>query len=290
MENRIPNVIIRKRLRKEVNYGCPICRSPFLAYHHFDPPWEPNHIHNLEGMIALCPLHHAQADVGTWTNQELRNMKKDKLEKSINGQIHWSLGQSVIVAGSNLFLGNNISFRLLGREIFKIKEIRPKTVVLNALLFNEKDQPILQILEDDIIIAPELVDDFNCTASANRIRVDVKESNSFFEMNYSRRSLDYIIGLLDDELQRSGDVISLINQKLVEDKISLIEIKFCINTSHINLECRVPDIVFDFRKSGQDRASLYGKFFGTSGCLSINFHDVKTGTNIEYVSLGNNLR
>lgn len=25
-------------LRREVGFGCPVCRSPFLTWHHFDPP------------------------------------------------------------------------------------------------------------------------------------------------------------------------------------------------------------------------------------------------------------
>lgn len=283
MENRTPNVGMRKHLRKEVNYGCPICRSPFLAYHHFDPPWEPNHIHNIEGMIALCPLHHEQADVGTWTNEEFRNMKRANYN-SINGQVHWSLRKSVIVAGRNLFLGSNIAFKMLGQEIFKLKEIRQNTVVLNALLFNEKKQPVLQIVDNDIILAPDLVKDFNCTASANRIRVDVRDNNSFLEITYSRKTLDNIISLLDEELRENENVISLIKKKEIDNQISLVEIKFNIYTEEFDFKCRVPDMVFDFRKSGLDSAKFSGRFFGTNGCLTIEQNG------IELISLGTNLR
>ena len=40
MEERaaIPD-LVKVTLRTEVGYGCPICRSPFLTWHHFDPPY-----------------------------------------------------------------------------------------------------------------------------------------------------------------------------------------------------------------------------------------------------------
>ena len=52
----------KEGLRREVGYGCPVCRSPFLEFHHFDPPqykekhWRP------EGMIAMCRDCHPDAD------------------------------------------------------------------------------------------------------------------------------------------------------------------------------------------------------------------------------------
>src|SRR4051794_36852278 len=72
-------------LRREVGFGCPVCRSPFLTWHHFDPPvhgprgtgmhWRP------EGIIAMCPICHPDADekggsAGAYSTEELRAMKK----------------------------------------------------------------------------------------------------------------------------------------------------------------------------------------------------------------------
>src|SRR5450432_802629 len=70
-----------EKLRQEVGFGCPVCRSPFLTWHHFDPPehvekhWRP------EGIIAMCRVCHDDADekgnrAGAYSKEELRAMKK----------------------------------------------------------------------------------------------------------------------------------------------------------------------------------------------------------------------
>ena len=83
MPSRKPGKEIRDLLRREVNYGCPVrfpdgsgCGCPVLTYHHFDPPWAGNFVHNPDGMIALCKLHNDLADGGMWTDSQLRAMKR----------------------------------------------------------------------------------------------------------------------------------------------------------------------------------------------------------------------
>jgi hypothetical protein len=75
--SRTPPSKLRLELRREVGFRCPIpgCGSPYLTWHHFDPPWQPQHRHNPPGMIALCPTCHELADGGKWTPQQLRQLK-----------------------------------------------------------------------------------------------------------------------------------------------------------------------------------------------------------------------
>ena len=73
--SRTPPVAVRRELRREVGFGCPVsgCGNPYLEYHHFDPPWEKEHHHDLARMIALCAEHHAKA--AAWTIDDCRAMK-----------------------------------------------------------------------------------------------------------------------------------------------------------------------------------------------------------------------
>jgi len=73
MSRTIP-VPIRRELRKEVKFRCPLCGSPFLTYHHFDPTWSEMErrgtediVHDPQGIIALCRKHHDIADGGAFT-------------------------------------------------------------------------------------------------------------------------------------------------------------------------------------------------------------------------------
>jgi hypothetical protein len=55
-------------LRREVNLGCPVagCGSPFLTWHHFDPPWKLEHHHRPDefraGVGERCPGLGRRAD------------------------------------------------------------------------------------------------------------------------------------------------------------------------------------------------------------------------------------
>ena len=54
----------------------PDCGSPYLTWHHFNPPWSERHHHDPDGMIALCLQHHEQADAGTFTVEQLRDLRQ----------------------------------------------------------------------------------------------------------------------------------------------------------------------------------------------------------------------
>jgi hypothetical protein len=74
-----------RKLRQEVGFGCPIpragraCGNPYLAYHHFDPPWTVEQHHNPAGMVALCAEHHAKADARAFPIEYLRKLKAERV-------------------------------------------------------------------------------------------------------------------------------------------------------------------------------------------------------------------
>jgi hypothetical protein len=101
-KSRTPWVDVRRALRREVGFGCPVdgCGNPYLYYHHFDPPWEIKHHHNPEGMIALCGEHHPKADAGAYTKDQLREFKRAGAG-NVRGRFEWMRRDLLGVAGSN---------------------------------------------------------------------------------------------------------------------------------------------------------------------------------------------
>jgi hypothetical protein len=89
--DRSPPIEIRRLLRREVGFGCPVptCASPFLSYHHFDPPWSVREHHNPAGMIALCPIHHPLAHGGVFSKAQLRRMKHQGAPDRVRGRFGW---------------------------------------------------------------------------------------------------------------------------------------------------------------------------------------------------------
>ena len=101
--NRVPPRIAREILRKEVNFGCPIegCGSPYLEYHHFDPTWKEKQHHDPKGMVALCNEHHPKADSGTWTKEQLREIKNKPYLKNrqLLSKFDWLRQDILFMAG-----------------------------------------------------------------------------------------------------------------------------------------------------------------------------------------------
>jgi hypothetical protein len=105
VERSNPPAAIRRTLRQEVLFGCPVesCGSPYLTWHHFDPPWREREHHDPAGMVAMCLQHHKEADVNAFSDEQLRKMKTDPyLRRSGSppeGTFHWRREQLVVRAG-----------------------------------------------------------------------------------------------------------------------------------------------------------------------------------------------
>lgn len=112
--NRTPPKPIRRALRREVGFGCPIpdCGSPYLTWHHFDPPWSKHQHHNQAGMIAMCEEHHRKADQRTWTPGQLRELKRagKGSRQQVKGKFDWMRSQLLGVLGGNFYLDVPILF------------------------------------------------------------------------------------------------------------------------------------------------------------------------------------
>lgn len=97
-----------RALRQEVGFGCPIpsCGSPYLQWHHFDPPWHELKHHDPAGMIALCSEHHAKADGGTFTRDQLRTLKATAHDREIGGRFDWLRRDLIVRVGTNFYFNS----------------------------------------------------------------------------------------------------------------------------------------------------------------------------------------
>lgn len=59
LQRRIP-AAVKRAVRQGCGFGCAICGSALVQYHHFDPPFEAARKHRPEGMVLLCPTCHTR--------------------------------------------------------------------------------------------------------------------------------------------------------------------------------------------------------------------------------------
>lgn len=97
---------VKKQLRKEVGFGCPVsgCGNPYLTYHHFDPEWHIEQHNDPARMIALCRQHHDKA--AAFSIEECREMKRNALARAapVQGRFDWMKRDIVAIAGGNAYL------------------------------------------------------------------------------------------------------------------------------------------------------------------------------------------
>jgi hypothetical protein len=132
---RTPPATVRRILRSEVGFGCPIprCRSPFLEYHHFDPEWHVEQHHRPEGMIPLCPTHHAQASA--FSQQQLRELKTAAQERGpATGRFEWLRRDIVGAVGGCLYHETPILVQLRNEPMVWFERDEVGHALLNVAL------------------------------------------------------------------------------------------------------------------------------------------------------------
>ena len=136
MQRKPPAHICRK-LQEEVNYGCPICGSPFLTWHHFDPPWIEYPHHNPEGMIALCAEHAKMADAGIYTKDQLKYYKATPVIKGkISALWPWEPENVVFLMGGSIFFGVRPLLTLQQKKVFSATRVLKTGATAHSIVFD----------------------------------------------------------------------------------------------------------------------------------------------------------
>lgn len=139
---RKPPADVLKALRSEVGFHCPaptregICGSPYLSWHHFDPPWRTENHHRVEGMIALCREHADKADSGAYTDDQLRRFKQRGAESaaSIRGEFGWMRNNLVARVGGNFYVDTPILVAITGMPLIWFERNKYGELMLNYRL------------------------------------------------------------------------------------------------------------------------------------------------------------
>ncbi|MFN0198296.1 MAG: HNH endonuclease [Planctomycetaceae bacterium] len=196
---------VRKYLRKEVNFGCPKCRKPFLEFHHFDPPYEEEPHFRPEGMIALCPECHRVA--GNWDKDKIRQLKSSKnIEKPVRGCFDaWENDRQVIVRlGGNYCLVKNVPLSIGGIPIIRFsKNAETGWLQVSLWLKNKHDDFVLTIEDNDILVLPENVHDLHVTVSKHELKVWIEPDDIGLDLKFKWITLDELEKLISKDRKRS---------------------------------------------------------------------------------------
>jgi hypothetical protein len=166
--------MIRMALAEEVGFGCPVegCGSPYLSWHHFDPPWSERQHHEPQGMIALCRTHHDMADVGTFAADELREMKmngRDRAE-ALQGRFEWRRRKLLAVVGGFFLYDVPVPVRLGEAPLIWFNRHDRQRYLLNVAMPSTVGEPRLCI-DDNFWIEVGRPKTFECPSSGKLVSV-----------------------------------------------------------------------------------------------------------------------
>jgi hypothetical protein len=149
---REPPIAVRRQLAKEVGFGCPVegCGSPYLMWHHFDPPWRVREHHEPEGMIAICRDHHSEADAGAFTDAQLREMKhlgRDR-SKELGAKFNWMREDLVAVVGGNFYVRTPIAMRVQDMPVVWFNRDEEDRLLVNLQAPTTSGQPRMTMIDN----------------------------------------------------------------------------------------------------------------------------------------------
>jgi len=207
--NRNPPVAVKKTLRKEVNFGCPVpnCGCPLLTWHHFDPPWHIQNHHNPDGMIALCTSHHPMADAETFSKDQLHSFKKSpNILESIKNKFEWYPERSLIRLGG-CYACDWCRITIGKVKVLEIKKDESGLTCIDLLLEDEKTRVLAEMDSNLLVTYPENVHDISISASANKIKIWSEERQVGFECHYSRKSPEDIEQMIENDFPEMPDFV-----------------------------------------------------------------------------------
>jgi hypothetical protein len=269
LPSRDPGDQIRYSLRREVNYGCPVryqdgtgCGSPILVFHHFDPPWIGNYIHNPDGMIALCSEHHHQADGGLWTKEQLRQFKKNPfVDDVLRIQWPWRPETLVMKVGPSLVMGSGSPIRLDGLPVMRfhphmIEELGERSIIFDSDIRDAKKNRWLRISDGWFDLSLEDTTDVIFTPQTKTITAR-HDDQTFISLRFQKYRLhefkDWILSFMTKEetaisaqkgVERVGAVDSdgLVSVVILEGKFRTDKVAVEIKGHRMHFESFIPGL------------------------------------------------
>jgi hypothetical protein len=173
---------VKTALRQEVGFCCPVqgCGSPYLTWHHFDPPWRVEHHHRPEGMIALCRPHADKADHGSFTDDQLRELKQLGRARAAmaRGQFDWMRRDLLAVVGGNFYYETPVIFQVGNTPCIWFERDEDGYLLLNFKMPTIGGRPRAQIERNFWNVSPA-VEEVICPPSGRLIEVAYPNGDKF---------------------------------------------------------------------------------------------------------------
>lgn len=172
--NRTPPKAVRTQLAEEVGFGCPVegCGSPYLTWHHFDPPWSEHPHHDPDGMIAFCSQHHDAADANAYDVDELRLMKAKGRDRNLalQARFEWRRRRLLSVVGGNFYYETPVPVQIGPKPVVSFNRDDDDRLLLNVVMPSTVREPRLYV-DDNFWIESGIQSSVECPPHGRLVAV-----------------------------------------------------------------------------------------------------------------------
>jgi hypothetical protein len=224
--NRTPPAKIRKELRAEVGFGCPVdnCGNPYLEWHHFDPPWSEREHHDPAGMVALCAEHHKRADAGAFSTEQLRGFKEVKAPL-VAGRVDWMRNDLLVVVGGNFYYETPIAVQFRDQPVVWLNRDEDGYLLLNLAMLTTAEDP-RATMQDNFWVALGTPTDLESPPSGKRLKVVYDNQDRLGVEFFSFDSIDDVNGRYPGAHASTWGISFPITAVEVQMKVGGTEIEF----------------------------------------------------------------
>jgi hypothetical protein len=181
--NRTPPTAVRRELRREVGFGCPIagCGIPYLTWHHFDPEWRIEEHHRPEGLIALCLTHAGHADGGAYERDYLKSLKQAGRPEAeeVRGELTWMRRRVLALVGGNWYYETPVILQVGSTKAIAFDRDEEGYLLLSLRMPSLSGQPRARIEENFFTVGRNHVTDVECAARGRTIKISYPNGDLF---------------------------------------------------------------------------------------------------------------
>jgi len=111
-------------------------------------------------MIALCRVHADQADGGAFTDDQLRELKREGRERAeaIRGEFNWMRRDLLAIVGGNFYPNPRIILEVGGRPLVWFDRDEDGNLLLNFWMLSSDGSRRARILGNVWIVPPDVAD------------------------------------------------------------------------------------------------------------------------------------
>jgi hypothetical protein len=236
------------------------------VFHHFDPPWAGNYVHNPDGMIALCPEHHLQADGGSWTKAQLRDFKKHPyIDDVLRIPWPWRPETLVMKVGRSLVVGSGSPIRLDGLPVMRfypgtIPGLEARTILFESDIRDEEKRRWFRVTDGWFDLRLEHTTDVKFTPQTKTISA-VHNDQTYVSLEFRKYSAqqfqnwaaefidkkDMIAGLHETLRRRSAiDTDGFVPVVIVEGRFRTRKISIHISGDIMHFQSFIPGLKEEF--------------------------------------------